>query len=145
MQLACLLTGSRIALAAEAAEKGDAAANKVEAKDTEPSAEDVARRFLAALLTRDEVHHQALLDPFPRRRNSVAGLALNDQMRAAAKERMAIMKFRRLKAGDKVTAPDGKEYTVEAIQVNEGRLLLLPEGLASLYPSTQRPWLAREG
>jgi hypothetical protein len=38
------------------------------------------------------------------------------------------MKFRRLKAGDRVTMPGGRGGTIQPSDVREGRVVLLPEG-----------------
>jgi hypothetical protein len=97
-------------------------------KPAEPSPEDVARRFFSALLTRDEATIKRYSIPAPGSDILWRGPPLNDAMRAAVKERVAEIKFRRLKVGDKVTGPGGNEYIVDPIQVNEGRVLLLPEG-----------------
>jgi hypothetical protein len=101
-----------------------------DAKPDELSAEEVARRFFTALLTRDEQTIKRYTIPSPGSDILWRGPPLNEGVRAAVKERMATIKFRRLKAGDKVTGPSGQEYTVHPIQVNEGRMLLLPEGFA---------------
>lgn len=101
---------------------------KSKSKPEELSPEDVARRFFAALLTRDEAEIKRYSIPSPGSEILWKGAPLNDAMRAAVKERMASLKFRRLKAGDTVTSPAGKQYTVDPTQVNEGRVLLLPEG-----------------
>ncbi|HEY5313888.1 MAG TPA: hypothetical protein VIK18_15270 [Pirellulales bacterium] len=109
----------------------DAAAEPSQASEAKPdelSPEDVARRFFAALLTRDEATIKQYTIPSPGSDILWRGPPPSDQTRAAVKERMAALKFRRLKVGDKVTGPGGKEYTVHPVQVNEGRMLLLPEG-----------------
>lgn len=100
------------------------------AKPDELSPEDVARRFFTALLTRDERTIKHYTIPSPGSDILWRGPPLTAEMRAAVKERMAAMKFRRLKVGDKVAGPGGKEYTIDPIQLNEGRVLLLPEGFS---------------
>jgi hypothetical protein len=130
------LLAGRISLAAEdVAPKSDQPSadqpsKTSDAKPDELSAEEVARRFFAALLTRDEQTIKRYTIPSPGSDILWRGPPLSDEMRAAVKERMATIKFRRLNAGDKLTGPGGKEYTVDPIQVNAGRVLLLPEGFA---------------
>lgn len=135
LAVAVSLAGSRVSPAGDdaAPQPGESGAAAAEAKPAEPSAEEVARRFFTALLTRDEAGIKRYSIPAPGSEILWHGAPINDEVRAAIKQRVAALTFTRLKAGETVTGPSGKSYVIGPQQVNEGRVLLLPEGFKSPF------------
>ena len=101
--------------------------------------EDVARQFFVAVLTRDKPAIERYILPEDHSELLWKGAPVSEAARHAAHKQVDGMKFKRLKPGDKVTAADGKEYTIDERQVNDDRVLLLPEGFRLPFALVKQP------
>jgi hypothetical protein len=90
--------------------------------------EDALRTFVYAMAVRDEPTLRAITLPVEGFEWLMAGHAAPASMIKELEEKLAQQTFRRLKAGDKLTLPQGQAVVVKAEDVGPDRALLLPEG-----------------
>jgi len=123
-----------LARADEPAPRSRPSENQVE---LEP--EEVARRFFAAVLTRDKAAIERYILPEEHSDVLWQGPPVSEAARRAAHKQVDGMKFKRLQPGDTVTASNGKEYKVDERQVNAERVLLLPDGFRFPFALVKQP------
>jgi len=98
------------------------------AKIADRTPEDALRSFVYAMAVRDEPTLRAITLPVEGFEWLMAGRAAPASVIKELEEKLAQQTFRSLKAGDKVTLPQGEDVVVKAEDVGPDRALLLPEG-----------------
>src|SRR5258708_24916295 len=83
----------------------DAKPTANEAADAALEPEEVLRRFYYALVTKDKPTIQRFVLPHPDAEMLWQGKPASDQLRAAVRKKVDNLRFKRLKVGDKVSAP----------------------------------------
>jgi hypothetical protein len=101
-------------------------AAKVEVADATP--EDALKTFMLALISHDEPALRTVSLPTPDFDWLLKGPPAPPEVIRDAKEQFAKLPIKRLKVGEKVTLPRGKEYVVTANEVSRDRAVLLPQG-----------------
>lgn len=103
-------------------------AEKPAADEKDLSPEEVARRFFIAMVSKDREALERYMLPDEHGSVLWAGPRVPEQAKKQLARQIETMQFKRLAAGDVVTGADGTRFTIEPKQVNENRMLLLPDG-----------------
>jgi hypothetical protein len=90
--------------------------------------EDALRTFMVALITQDEATLRAITLPAPDFEWLLKGEKPPPEALDEIKAQFAHQPIKRLKAGDRITLPQGQLAVVGANEVGEDRAVLLPEG-----------------
>jgi len=98
----------------------------VDVADATP--EDALKTFMLALMSHDETALRAVTLPGPDFEWLLTGQPAPPEVIKDAQKQFAKMQFKRLKQGEKISLPKGKEYVVKATEVGDDRVVLLPEG-----------------
>ena len=102
------------------------APGKFKVKDATP--EDALRTFMLAVLSQDGAAVQAVTLPNPDRDWLLKGQPAPPEVIKDATAQFAKLPIKRLKSGEKVALPKGKQYVVAVSDVGEDRAVLLPQG-----------------
>jgi hypothetical protein len=102
------------------------AAGKIKVVDATP--EDALRTFMLAVLAQDRAAVQAVTLPNPDRDWLLKGQPVPPEAIKDATAQFARLPIKRLRAGEKVALPKGRQYVVAVNEVAEDRVVLLPQG-----------------
>ena len=107
-----------------------AAASKTngQIKVADATPEDALRTFMLAVLAQDKEAVRVVTLPNPERDWLLKGQPAPPEVIKDATAQFARLPIRRLKQGEKVALPKGKQYVVAASEVGEDRAVLLPQG-----------------
>ena len=102
------------------------APGKLKVKDATP--EDALRSFMLAVLAQDGAAVQEVTLPNPDRDWLLKGQPAPPEVIKDATAQFAKLPIKRLKSGESVALPRGKQYIVAVSDVGEDRAVLLPQG-----------------
>ena len=102
------------------------AVGKIKVADATP--EDALRTFMLALMTQEETALRAVTLPTADLAWLLRGQPAPPEVIKDATAQFAKLPIKRLKQGEKVALPRGKQYVVAADEVGEDRAVVLPQG-----------------
>lgn len=102
------------------------AGSQIKVADATP--EDALRTFMLAVMVQDGEALRVVTLPNPDRDWLLKGQPAHSEVIKAATAQFAKLPIMRLKEGQKVDLPKGKQYVVAASEVGEDRAVLLPKG-----------------
>jgi hypothetical protein len=100
----------------------------VQIKVADATPEDALRTFMLAVMAQDGAALRAIALPNPEIEWLLKGQPAPPEVIDDAKTQFAKLPIKRLKQGERVALPRGKEYVVPANEVGDDRAVLLPRG-----------------